>query len=82
MLKRPVRKWSLVAAVVLVLVAVATGLILRSTPFGTSTRALCAEFTDTSGLYEGNVVAMLGKKSWPSRCRPRDASERTRRHGG
>ena len=62
MLKRPVRKWSLVAAVVLVLVAVATGLILRSTPFGTSTRALCAEFTDTSGLYEGNVVAMLGKK--------------------
>lgn len=26
------------------------------------TRPLCAEFSDASGLYEGNSVAMLGKK--------------------
>ncbi|PYE13532.1 phospholipid/cholesterol/gamma-HCH transport system substrate-binding protein [Williamsia limnetica] len=58
MLTTWVRRLLLLIAVVVVVVA---GIGIGRTA-SDDTRALCAEFTDASGLFEGNAVAMLGKK--------------------
>ena len=47
----------LIAVVVVVVASVEIGGRVSD-----DTRSLCAEFTDASGLFEGNTVAMLGKK--------------------
>lgn len=47
----------LIAVVVVVIAGIGIGRTASD-----DTRALCAEFTDASGLFEGNAVAMLGKK--------------------
>lgn len=56
------RSLRLPIAVVGVLLVVIAGVALVRANAGGDTRALCAEFSDASGLYEGNTVAMLGKK--------------------
>lgn len=58
MLTTWVRRLLLLIAVVVVVVA-GIGIGRAASD---DTRALCAEFTDASGLFEGNAVAMLGKK--------------------
>ena len=58
MLTTWVRRLLLLIAVVVVVIA---GIGIGRTA-SDDTRALCAEFTDASGLFEGNAVAMLGKK--------------------
>jgi len=62
MLRPGMRSWLVPAAVVVVvLVAVVGGVVGRSASEG-NTRTMCAIFSDASGLFNGNAVAMLGKK--------------------
>lgn len=61
MLRPRFRSWLVPTVVVVVVVAVVGGVVGRSDSDGDS-RSLCAVFTDASGLFKGNAVAMLGKK--------------------
>ncbi len=62
MLTERMRRHLIPIATIVTLAVVIGGVGIDYATADDDTRSLCAEFSDASGLYEGNSVAMLGKK--------------------